>query len=191
LSLSALISSSTAGQLTIRFFTFARAGRQAQLYLSFLLAMVSLKSVVCQVFVSAAVMLHLTLSCFPCLQYPRITLNKITLAFFLFSVIHCFVQGTLHSLLYSIDMDNSNLVKSIIREAKVPRREIARLAGNLMEFELQLCTSIPIGMTDNFCATIFDSRQGNAAIAVPAGFKRSVCCRTSLGLAHCLFVKTG
>jgi len=105
---------------------------------------------------------------------PRITLNKITLVFFVFSVIHCFVQGVLHSLLYSVDRHNSDTVMSIIHEANVPQREIAWLTGNSREFKLQLCTSIPTGMANKSCTTVFDSRQGNVSIPIPDGFRRSV-----------------
>jgi hypothetical protein len=132
---------------------------------------------------------HLTCCFF--LQCPRITLNKITLAFFVFSVIHCFAQGILHSLLYSVDRHNDDTVMSIIHEANVPQREIPWLTGNSREFKLQLCTSIPTGMANNSCTTVFDSRQGNVSIPIPDGFRRSVCCYTSLSLAHCSSVKTG
>lgn len=107
-------------------------------------------------------------------MYQRITLNKITVAFFLFSVLQCFAQVIMESLLYSVDVDSRTLVMSVIRAAEVPRREIAWLTGNTEEFKLQLCTNIPFGMTDNFCTTAFDSRQGNASVSVPAGFRRSV-----------------
>jgi hypothetical protein len=142
------------------------------------MAVFSLKTMV-RVVVSAAVMLHLTpfFRAFHNLnlKYQRITLNKITVAFFLFSVLQCFAQVIMESLLYSVDVDSRTLVMSVIRAAEVPRREIAWLTGNTEEFKLQLCTNIPFGMTDNFCTTAFDSRQGNASVSVPAGFRRSVC----------------
>jgi hypothetical protein len=110
------------------------------------------------------------------LQYKRITLNKISLAFFLFGVIHCFTQVILQSFLYSLDLDNRTLVASVIQKAEVPRREIAWLTGNSKQFRLQLCTNIPFGMTNKFCTTIFDSRHSNASIPVPTEFRRSVRC---------------
>jgi hypothetical protein len=127
------------------------------------------------------------------LQYQQITLNRISLAFFLFSVIDCFVQGIIHSLLYSMDMDTSALVTSIIQEANVSRREIAWLNGDSKEFKLQLCTDIPFGKTDNFCTSVFDSRQGNVSAPVPTGFRRWVCCLFFFffffRLGHCSFIK--
>jgi len=107
------------------------------------------------------------------LVYKRITLNKISLAFFLFSVIHFFTQVILQSFLYSLDLDNRTLATSVIHEAEVPRREIAWLNGNSKEFTLQLCTDIPFGMTNKFCTTIFDSRHGNLSVPIPAGARRS------------------
>jgi len=94
------------------------------------------------------------------------------------------------SLLYSVDSENSALVTSVIREAEVPRREIAWLTGNSKEFKLHLCTNIPFGATDNFCTTAFDSRHGNFSIPVAVGFRRSVRCLTALCLAHFSFAKT-
>ena len=168
---------------------YARSGLRAQLPTCiFTMALISMNSVV-RIFVSVAVMLRLTRCSIPlCFQYQRITLNKITLAFFLFGVVQCFIQMILQSLLYSVDLDNSTLVMSIIREAKVPRREIAWLTGNSMEFKLRLCTDIPFGMTDSFCTIAFDSSRGSVSVPVPAGFRRSVCCSAASSCrSHCLF----
>jgi hypothetical protein len=112
------------------------------------------------------------------------------LAFFLFGVVHCFAQVIIGSLLYSVDSENSALVTSVIREAEVPRREIAWLTGNPKEFKLHLCTNIPFGATDNFCITAFDSRHGNFSVPVAVGFRRSVRCLIALCLAHFSFAKT-
>jgi hypothetical protein len=96
------------------------------------------------------------------------------MGFFLFSFVICFALGIIHSVLFSVDTHTSTLVKSITRMAGVPRREIAWVTGNSKEFKLHLCTSIPFGKGTNFCITIFDSRQSDLSIPVPAGFRRSV-----------------
>jgi len=107
-------------------------------------------------------------------MYKRITLNKISLAFFLFSIVHCFTQAIIQSFLYSVDSEHSNLAKGIIQEANVPRREIPWLTGNPKEFKLQLCTDLPLGMTDNVCKIAFDSRQSSARAFVPRAFPPSL-----------------
>lgn len=106
--------------------------------------------------------------------YQRITLNRISLAFFLFSFVLCLVQGLIQSLLYSVDADSHALVKDITQMAGLPRQEIASLSGNSKEFKLQLCTGMPFGATAKTCVTMFDSRQSNTPISVPTGYRRSV-----------------
>jgi hypothetical protein len=105
-------------------------------------------------------------------QYRRITLNRLSLAFFLFSAMNCVVQVIMQFLLYSADSESSTLVASAVRDAMVPQQEIAWLTGNLQEFKVQLCTNIPTGKMESFCTTVFNSRQDN--ISVPVEFRRSV-----------------
>ncbi|KAF8890623.1 hypothetical protein BD779DRAFT_1516082 [Infundibulicybe gibba] len=45
--------------------------------------------------------------------YTRVTLSRITLAFFLFSFVHCFAQGIIQSLLFSIDAEYSSILSDI------------------------------------------------------------------------------
>jgi hypothetical protein len=101
-------------------------------------------------------------------------LNKITLAFFLFSVFHFMVQVVLHSLLYAVESDHSFLLARIIREADMPHREIPFLTSNSGELKVQVCSEIPYGTMDGFCTTVFDSSQSNIPIPIPAGFRRLV-----------------
>lgn len=106
------------------------------------------------------------------LVYQRITLNKISLSFFLFSFVHCFAQGILHSFLYSVDLDSRTLVSSIVQMAEVPQREIAWLTGDTEHFVLHLCTNVPFEQLVNSCIIIYDSDQGNMSIPIPVGFRR-------------------
>jgi len=106
--------------------------------------------------------------------YERITLSKMTLAFFLFSFAHCFAHGIIRSFLFTLDADTSTLVTDITTTAGVPPREIASLTGNSKEFQIKLCTSIPIGPPTNSCTVIFDSLQTNFSNPIPPGFRRSV-----------------
>lgn len=154
------------------------------------MALISLKSVV-RMLVYARIMLQLTRFANSPLQYKRITLNKISFAFFLFSVIQGFAQVTILFLLYSVDTDNSNLVASVIHEADIPPREIAWLTGNSKLFKLHLCTNIPLGITDKTCTTAFDFRQGNESIPIPPGFRRSVRDLTYMHLPPRSFFRTG
>jgi hypothetical protein len=88
--------------------------------------------------------------------------------------------------MYSDDLNSSTLATSIMRAAEVPRREIAWFTGSSKDFQIQVCTQVPLGVTDNFCTVVFDSRQDNVSLPIPAGFRRTVgFVVASLYLANC------
>lgn len=136
--------------------------------------MLSLKSIVS--FYAAQVVKCRTY--LPLSQYRRITVNKFTLCFFLFSFVHCFTQGILQALVYSVDYASGDLVSTIVSKAEVPRGDLAWLTGWTDDFQIQLCTNVPLNVTANktkpFCATLFRSSDPGATIPVPASYKRSV-----------------
>jgi hypothetical protein len=104
-------------------------------------------------------------------MFFRITLNKITTIFFLFSFLHCFAHGIVQSLLFTVDADASSLVSTIIEVAEVPTGHFAWLTRPDEHFLLRLCDAVPVGKPVSPCHDIFDSRRGK--LVVPPGFKRS------------------
>ncbi|KAJ7141870.1 hypothetical protein C8R43DRAFT_1131174 [Mycena crocata] len=102
--------------------------------------------------------------------YAHITLNRVTVAFFLFSFVHCFAQGIIQSFLYSLDSDYSNVVTQIVREADIPLQNITYIKGSSNHYTLRMCIDIPYGQSPNPCFIAFhsgiDDRNNSEAAAV-------------------------
>jgi len=89
--------------------------------------------------------------------YARITLNRCTTAFFVFSFIYCFIQGIIQSLLFSIDFEYSTLVSGIVSAGKIPAENTTFLSGSSGHLLLQMCDDIPHGQPRYPCFTIFNA----------------------------------
>ncbi|KAJ7160793.1 hypothetical protein C8R46DRAFT_1353541 [Mycena filopes] len=91
--------------------------------------------------------------------YAHVTLNRVTVAFFLFSLIHCFAQGVIQSFLFSVDSEFANLVTRIVQTAEIPVQDITYLEGSSNHLTLRMCTDIPYSQaikTKN-CTIVFQS----------------------------------
>ncbi|KAJ7274343.1 hypothetical protein B0H12DRAFT_1007129, partial [Mycena haematopus] len=73
----------------------------------------------------------------------RITLTRFTIAFFLFSFIHCFAEGFIQAFIFSLDANASNIVTSIIHQAEVPRNNFGILTRHDGNARLSVCNDIP------------------------------------------------
>lgn len=113
--------------------------------------------------------------CLTSIQYFRITLSRVATCFFLFSFLHCFVHAIVQSVLYSFDHAQDTRVSGILKEAQVPRNEVAwlnRHPGN--NFTLQLCKHVPLTKSAaSTCEVVFQSGDTVAKL-VPPGFRRDV-----------------
>jgi hypothetical protein len=91
--------------------------------------------------------------------YARITLNRITTAFFVFSFVHCFAQGIIQSFLFSIDSEYNALLSAITEKAQIPPNYMAFLEGTSSgHFRLQFCNEIPSRRLRRYpCREIFKS----------------------------------
>ncbi|KDR74112.1 hypothetical protein GALMADRAFT_250902 [Galerina marginata CBS 339.88] len=89
--------------------------------------------------------------------YARITLNRFTTAFFLFSFIYCFIQGIIQSLLYSADFEYSTLISGIVSQAEIPFQNLTYLEGSAGKLILRMCDDIPHGQAIYPCFPIFNS----------------------------------
>lgn len=77
-------------------------------------------------------------------QYARITHNRLTTAFFIFSFVHCFAQGVIQSFLFSIDSEYYDLLNGITTAAGIPSNMTTYLEGPLGNLHLQICHDIPV-----------------------------------------------
>ncbi|TFK37643.1 hypothetical protein BDQ12DRAFT_150777 [Crucibulum laeve] len=97
--------------------------------------------------------------------YSRITLNRLTAAFFLFSFIHCFSQGIIQSLLFTVDAEYNALVYTIVKPVHtgIPAANITFLDGppgrlQLDRLRLMMCNDIPHGQVTYPCIEVFNSK---------------------------------
>ncbi|KII83848.1 hypothetical protein PLICRDRAFT_58289 [Plicaturopsis crispa FD-325 SS-3] len=97
--------------------------------------------------------------------YLRITFSKFTLAFMIFGLLHCFAQGLIQSLMFSLDSDANTLVTSIVDEAQISKRELPWLTRQGDDLDLKLCREVPIDLTVPSCFTVFQSGQPNLTLS--------------------------
>jgi hypothetical protein len=89
--------------------------------------------------------------------YARITLNRVTTAFFIFSFVHCFAQGIIQSFLFSIDAEYGSLLSTMTSVAAIPAGNITYLEGLSGNLHLRMCDDIPHGQARYPCMDIFRS----------------------------------
>lgn len=90
-------------------------------------------------------------------MYARITLNRVTTAFFIFSFVHCFAQGIIQSFLFSIDAEYGSILSSITTVAAIPPKNITYLERSSGNMHLRMCNDIPHGQPEYPCIDIFRS----------------------------------
>lgn len=79
--------------------------------------------------------------------YTRITLTRVTTAFFLFGFFHCFAQGIINGFLFTVDARSASLVTSVLVTAKAPiNSEIAWFRGKIQDRRLDVCYDIPLDL---------------------------------------------
>ncbi|KAF7373393.1 hypothetical protein MSAN_00548900 [Mycena sanguinolenta] len=109
--------------------------------------------------------------------YAAITLNRVTVAFFLFSLVHCFAQGIIQSLLYAIDSEFENVVTKIVHTAEIPLKNMTYLEGSPYHWTLRMCDNVPHpGQARYPCTVIFQSGVGidNSPDAIEYDTKESI-----------------
>ncbi|KAK0453003.1 uncharacterized protein EV420DRAFT_1557961 [Desarmillaria tabescens] len=92
--------------------------------------------------------------------YTRITLNRLTTIFFLFGFFHCFAQGTIQSLLFSVDSRYSTLLSHITIAANVPPANHTFFAGST----LRVCNFLP--HNDGSCSDVFTINRPPSAMSI-------------------------
>ncbi|PFH49309.1 hypothetical protein AMATHDRAFT_63441 [Amanita thiersii Skay4041] len=96
--------------------------------------------------------------------YKRITLNWITIFFFVLSVLYCFGQGIVESFSYTLDTEYHGILSGITKTAGIPFTNITYLTGfkgTLGHLDLRMCSDIPYGKSPQPCVNIFNSSDYN------------------------------
>jgi len=92
--------------------------------------------------------------------YLRITLNYVTLSFFLFSFLHCFTQGILQSALYTADDTWGSLTSNIVARAHTNFTIFPQFTGRHGNYSLELCDEVPVaGGVPHPCVPFFTAGQ--------------------------------
>ena len=109
-------------------------------------------------------------------QYLRVTLNWATIAFFVFSFLHCFTQGTIQSFLFSADDSYGALTSEIVARANITSTIFPQYTGRHGKYSLELCDQVPVlGGEPHPCDPFFTVGQPGPIVipsrALPSGFK--------------------
>jgi hypothetical protein len=89
--------------------------------------------------------------------HKRICRNRLTAIFFLFAFFHCFAQGIIQSLLFTIDAQYSSLLDDISHAAQINPRNHTDLIHVSGGFTVAMCDYLPHSKGN--CSIIFDSTQ--------------------------------
>lgn len=89
--------------------------------------------------------------------HTRVTRNRLTAVFFLFGFFHCFAQGIIQSLLFTVDDQYYSLLSDITQAANVPKANHTDLTYVSGGYVLKLCNFIPHNSTD--CTQLFNSSE--------------------------------
>ena len=103
-------------------------------------------------------------------QYLKITLNWVTIAFFVFSFLHCFTQGTIQSFLFSADDTYGALTSEIVAYANISPTVFPQYTGRHGKYSLELCDQVPVvGGEPDPCDPFFTVGQSEP-VEVPPRF---------------------
>ncbi|KAF8486938.1 hypothetical protein DFH94DRAFT_702089 [Russula ochroleuca] len=144
------------------------SGGSAAHFIHLVLRFPSSWSVICSLFSNMLAITH------PWLMvksiYLRVTLNNVTLAFFLFSFFHCFTQGILQSFLFVADDTWGSVTTEILAHANINSTIFPQYTGRHGSYSLELCNKVPaIGGDPHPCVPFFTAGQLDP-ITIPQRF---------------------
>ncbi|KAF5361605.1 hypothetical protein D9758_007338 [Tetrapyrgos nigripes] len=90
--------------------------------------------------------------------WSRLTLNRRTTAFFLFGLIHCIVQGTIHSVMFALDSKYDTFLSRLEEKAQLPPSSHAFLEGPSSQPRITKCDWIP--HNPSVCNTVYYPADG-------------------------------
>ncbi|KAI0706048.1 hypothetical protein BC835DRAFT_1311871 [Cytidiella melzeri] len=85
----------------------------------------------------------------------RITLSKLTILYFAFSILHCLIQVGLQVEGFKVNENAAKFLNSVIVQGKVSQAGFAVLVGN----QLRWCTSVPHSFNTNGCEVIWNGTE--------------------------------
>ncbi|KAF8918319.1 hypothetical protein CPB85DRAFT_1430505 [Mucidula mucida] len=119
--------------------------------------------------------------------YTRITRNRLTATFFLFGFFHCWAQGIIQSLLYTIDAEYSTLLSKIEHAAHMDPHNHTWLEGTDEHYRLRMCNWIP--HVDQNCSYVFQSAiDSGGPLTANDTANRGELLRSQLSVRHPVFV---
>jgi len=103
-------------------------------------------------------------------QYLRVTLNWVTISFFIFSFAHCFTQGTLQAFIFNADDAWGVLTTEIVNNAQLESIVFTQFTGRRGNYSLELCDQVPVvGGNSHPCDHFFTAGQSDP-ITIPPRF---------------------
>jgi hypothetical protein len=97
-------------------------------------------------------------------------MSWLTLAFFIFSLIHCFTQGTLQAFIFSTDDAWGALTTEIVNHAQLNSVVFTQYTGRHGQYSLELCDQVPVvGGNPHPCDHFFTVGQPDP-ITIPPRF---------------------
>ncbi|KAJ3486147.1 hypothetical protein NLI96_g4437 [Meripilus lineatus] len=99
------------------------------------------------------------------LFWDRVTFSKITIIYFIFSIIHCLLQVIFQSQAFAINADAAHFLSSVIQRGNASISGFAVLGP-----DLRMCDEVPTGLDASSCPIIWNGRNmtnTNAALQMP------------------------
>ncbi|KAJ8084390.1 hypothetical protein PM082_003159 [Marasmius tenuissimus] len=104
------------------------------------------------------------------LVWERITFTRLTLAYFIFSLLHCFIQLGLQINAFSVNANAASFLTSIAEQAQALEKGVAALTGN----EVKWCKEITTDLSTDQCDPIWPVRPHNSMMAQAAAVSTSL-----------------
>ncbi|KAI9459849.1 hypothetical protein BJY52DRAFT_1186165 [Lactarius psammicola] len=105
--------------------------------------------------------------------YLRITLNWVTITFFLFSFVHCFAQGTIQSFLFSADDAWGSFTSAIVDHAQINSTGFVQYTGRHGQYSIELCNQVPVTGGDPDPCDHFYTAGQTEPVSIPRRFLRT------------------
>lgn len=99
----------------------------------------------------------------------HITLTRTTIFFVVLTLLHTLTQGTIQSLLFSLDARQRSFLHDIISRGDIPAQNTTFLEGNGRGgYVLSMCRDIPHGLQGQAypCTTVFESGKDTSGTQV-------------------------
>lgn len=93
----------------------------------------------------------------PKLFWKRLTLSKLTICYFIFSVVHATIQVALQAKALSIDTQAVTFLSNIVQQGNITTNGFMIYSGQ----DLRMCSSVPASLQADSCSVIWDGTPVN------------------------------